>query len=78
VKIDTEDAGLAGALGQHLRSTGFERWLLEEAFGRPVTGATAILNELSSGQYSFEYDDRLNFEVVDHRSADERRSAFGR
>jgi exonuclease SbcC len=75
VKKETEDARVAGALGQHLRSTGFERWLLEEAFRRLVTGATAILNELSSGQYSFEYDDRLNFEVVDHRNADERRSA---
>jgi exonuclease SbcC len=75
VKRETEEAAVAGALGQHLRSTGFERWLLEEAFRRLVTGATAILNELSSGQYSFEYDDRLNFEVVDHRNADERRSA---
>jgi len=75
VKKETEDARVAGALGQHLRSTGFERWLLEEAFGRLVSGATAILNELSSGQYSFEYDHRLNFEVVDHRNADERRSA---
>ncbi len=75
VRKETEDARVAGALGQHLKSTGFERWLLEEAFRRLVTGATAILNELSSGQYSFEYDDRLNFEVVDHRNADERRSA---
>jgi exonuclease SbcC len=75
VKKETEDAQVAGALGQHLRSTGFERWLLEEAFGRLVRGATSILRELSSGQYSFEYDDRLNFEVIDHRNADERRSA---
>jgi exonuclease SbcC len=75
VRKETEEARVAGALGQHLRSTGFERWLLEEAFKRLATGATAILNELSSGQYSFEYDDRLNFEVVDHRNADERRSA---
>jgi exonuclease SbcC len=75
VKKETEEARVAGALGQHLRSTGFERWLLEEAFRRLVTGATAILNELSSGQYSFEYDERLNFEVLDHRNADERRSA---
>ena len=45
------------------------------AFRRLVTGATGILNELSSGQYSFEYDNKLNFEVVDHRNADERRSA---
>ncbi len=75
VKKETEEASVAGALGQHLRSTGFERWLLVEAFGRLVEGATAILKELSSGQYSFEYDERLNFEVVDHRNADERRSA---
>ncbi len=75
VNREAEEASVAGALGQHLKSTGFERWLLEEAFRRLVTGATAILNELSSGQYSFEYDDRLNFEVVDHRNADERRSA---
>ncbi len=75
VKKETEEAHVAGALGQHLRSSGFERWLLEEAFRRLVTGATSILRELSSGQYSFEYDDRLNFEVVDHRNADERRSA---
>jgi exonuclease SbcC len=75
VKKETEEAQVAGALGQHLRATGFERWLLEEAFGRLVAGATSILNELSSGQYSFQYDDRLNFEVVDHRNADERRSA---
>lgn len=75
VRDEREAAAVAGALGQHLRSTGFERWLLEEAFRRLVSGATEILNELSSGQYSFEYDDKLNFEVVDHRNADERRSA---
>jgi exonuclease SbcC len=72
---ETEEASVAGALGQHLKATGFERWLLEESFRRLVEGATVILKELSSGQYSFEYDDRLNFEVVDHRNADERRSA---
>jgi len=76
-KVDShrEAAAVAGALGQHLKSTGFERWLLEEAFRRLATGATVILNELSSGQYSLDYDDKLNFEVVDHRNADERRSA---
>jgi exonuclease SbcC len=75
IEKETEEAHVAGALGQHLRATGFERWLLEESFRRLVEGATVILKELSSGQYSFEYDDRLNFEVVDHRNADERRSA---
>ena len=75
IDLEREAAQVAGALGQHLRATGFERWLLEEAFRRLAEGATAILRELSSGQYSFEYDERLNFEVVDHRNADERRSA---
>ena len=75
VDSDREAAAVAGALGQHLKSTGFERWLLEEAFHQLATGATVILNELSSGQYSFEFDEKLNFEVVDHRNADERRSA---
>jgi exonuclease SbcC len=75
VEGEQERAQVAGALGRHLRSTGFERWLLEEAFRGLVAGATTILKELSSGQYSFEYDERLNFEVIDHRNADERRSA---
>jgi DNA repair protein SbcC/Rad50 len=74
VQEEQERARIAGALGQHLRANGFERWLLEEAFRRLVGGATTILKELSSGQYSFEYDG-LNFEVIDHRNADERRSA---
>ncbi len=74
METETEKARVAGVLGQHLRSTGFERWLLEEAFRRLVAGATSILKELSSGQYSFDYDG-LYFEVVDHRNADERRSA---
>jgi exonuclease SbcC len=75
VETEREAAAVAGALGLHLKSSGFERWLLEAAFRRLASGATAILNELSSGQYSFEYDDKLNFEVLDHRNADERRSA---
>jgi len=75
LEADKEAARVAGALGQHLRATGFERWLLEAAFARLAAGATLILQELSSGQYSFEYDEKLNFEVVDHRNADERRSA---
>jgi exonuclease SbcC len=75
LETDREAASVAGALGQHLKSTGFERWLLEETFRRLVEGATDILRELSRGQYSFEYDEKLNFEIVDHRNADERRSA---
>jgi len=68
-------ADVAAAVGRHLRTDGFERWLLEAAFERLVFGASTVLRELSSGGYSFAVDDKLNFEVIDHRNADERRSA---
>ncbi len=71
-----ESAAVAAALARHLRADGFERWLLEEAFEQLVAGASRTLRELSSGNYSFAMDDRLgDFEVIDHRNADERRSA---
>ena len=41
-----------------------------------VAGATDVLHELSGGQYSLALDDRSgSFAVVDHRNADEVRSA---
>jgi exonuclease SbcC len=67
---------VAHALGQHLGSKNFEKWVLDEALGLLVDGATQILLELSAGQYSMALDDRTgNFLVVDHRNADETRSA---
>ncbi len=65
----------ADALAGHLKSDRFEKWVLDTAFSQLVAGASTLLNELSSGQYSFAYNTRLEFEVIDHANADERRSA---
>ncbi len=65
-------AEVAQALGRHLSATGFEAWLLEEALAALVAGANQLLTELSGGAYSLLVRKR-DFEVVDHRNADERR-----
>lgn len=70
-----ERAAVATALGQHLNAKHFERWLLNRALERLVTGATHTLKELSSGAYSLALTQSNEFEVIDHRNADERRSA---
>jgi exonuclease SbcC len=75
VKAHQERAEVAKALGTHLSSRGFERWLLDEALGQLADGASLILRDLSAGQYSLALDEQNNFVVIDHRSADERRSA---
>ncbi|MBI4730324.1 MAG: SMC family ATPase [Acidobacteria bacterium] len=66
---------IARALGLHLGAKGFEKWMLAEALGALVEGSTAILRELSCGQYSLALDEAGGFAVVDHRNADERRPA---
>jgi exonuclease SbcC len=66
---------VASALGTHLRSTGFEKWVLDEVLHRLVVGATEILRELSGGAYSLTFDGRSQFSVVDHGNADAVRSA---
>jgi exonuclease SbcC len=74
-RLDREQQ-LTGAMASHLSARGFEKWLLDEALGVLVDGATDLLLELSGGQYSLELDDkRAGFLVVDHRNADERRLA---
>ena len=70
-----ERSEVAKALGSHLSSRGFEQWLLDEALGQLAQGASGILRDLSAGQYSLTLDEQRNFVVVDHRSADEQRSA---
>jgi exonuclease SbcC len=70
-----QQARTAEALAQHLKADRFERWLLEAAFERLVAGASEVLQGLSSGAYSFAYNKKLEFEVVDHANADETRSA---
>jgi exonuclease SbcC len=66
---------VAQELARHLSARGFEKWVLDEALSLLVAGATEILLELSAGAYSLGLDERSNFEVVDHRNADERRLA---
>jgi exonuclease SbcC len=70
-----EQEQVAAALGQHLRSTGFEKWVLDEVLQRLVAGATEILFDLSGGAYSLTFDSRANFSVIDHANADAVRSA---
>ncbi|MDQ3767129.1 MAG: SMC family ATPase [Actinomycetota bacterium] len=72
VRIEGE---VAGSLAHHLSATGFERWIVNEALGRLVEGARAILLELSGGGYSLALSDAGDFQVVDHHNANETRSA---
>ena len=66
---------VARTLGSHLSATGFGRWLQNRILQWLVTGATARLKDLSSGQYSLDMDSRNEFLVIDHRNADEPRPA---
>lgn len=69
------EARVARALGQHLDARHFEKWLLNRALRRLVVGASVILRGLSSDAYSLALDASSSFQVVDHRNADELRSA---
>ena len=68
-------ADIATALATHLSADHFEKWVLDEAVGALVAAATEVLFDLSGGDYSLALDQRANFLVVDHRCADEVRSA---
>jgi DNA repair protein SbcC/Rad50 len=70
-----EEATVARELARHLSSRGFERWVLAEVVEGLVSAASVILRELSSGAYSLTTDPDGEFSVIDHRNADERRSA---
>ncbi len=67
-------ATVAKALAGHLRANNFEKWLLDEALRVLADGANRRLAELARGQYSLSLDSKLDFEVIDHQAADERRS----
>ncbi len=70
-----EHHAVASALARHLKADRFERWLLREAFERLAQLAGQRLLELSRGDYSLEFDEDQNVDVIDHRNAGERRSA---
>jgi exonuclease SbcC len=69
------EATVGRALARHLSAKGFERWMLAEVLDGLVAGASVLLHDLSSGAYSLATDDDGEFSVIDHRNADERRSA---
>jgi exonuclease SbcC len=68
-------AEVARLLAQLLSASGFERWLVSEALDLLVQGASATLLRLSGDQYSLTCDHDGSFLVIDHRNADEKRSA---
>ncbi len=70
-----EQEQVASALATHLRSTHFEKWVLDEVLHRLVSAATEILHELSGGVYSLTFDTKSTFCVIDHANADATRSA---
>lgn len=67
-----EQAQVAGALAQLLRSDGFRAWLLESALASLVADASAILFDMSSGQFELTTTGR-DLEVIDHNDADSHR-----
>jgi len=79
VRLGTEageaasQAAVATALAGHLRSNGFEQWLMAGALVDLVTGANDLLDQLSDGGYSLHSDESGSFSIVDHRNADEMR-----
>ncbi len=64
---------VAGALSQHLKADGFERWLMVGAISNLVEGANALLAQLSDEGYSLAADANGSFDVIDHRNANESR-----
>ncbi|HVL90217.1 MAG TPA: SMC family ATPase [Actinomycetota bacterium] len=74
-KTAEEEQAVASTLGRHLSASNFEKWLLDEAMQRLVESASRVLRELSAGGYSLAVDGKGNFAVIDHRNADEQRSA---
>lgn len=71
IKEAGDRAAIAAGLVRHLRSDGFERWMMAGAMVDLVAGANTILGQLSESSYSLHSDDEGSFDVVDHRNADE-------
>jgi exonuclease SbcC len=68
-------ATVARELGRQLDARNFERWLMNRALRQLVVGASRVLLQLSGEAFSLALDDRNEFQVIDHRNADERRMA---
>ena len=70
-----DEIAVARDLANLLKSTGFEKWLVNEALERLVLGASETLELLSGNQYALAVNEGNEFEVIDHRNADDRRAA---
>ncbi len=68
-------ATVAITMGHLLSARGFESWVLAEALGELVTGASVTLRELSQGAYSLTLSEANEFMIIDHREADAIRPA---
>jgi exonuclease SbcC len=73
-KTASSEAAVANALAGHLRANGFEQWLMAGALTDLVSGANALLGQLSGDGYSLHSDESGSFSIVDHGNADEIRS----
>lgn len=73
IEESTATAAVANALANHLRSNGFEQWLMAGALADLVSGANDLLGQLSGGGFSLHSDESGSFSIVDHRNADEMR-----
>lgn len=71
IEESATSAAVADALAGHLRSNGFEQWLMAGALADLVEGANDLLRKLSDGGYSLHSDDSGSFSIIDHRNADE-------
>lgn len=74
VEASRREGAVAGALAQHLKADGFERWLMAGAIADLVAGANGRLEQLSNGSYSLYSDETGGFSIIDHHNADEIRS----
>jgi exonuclease SbcC len=68
------DEQVAQALGRVLDRGHFRQWIVDEALRGLVDGASVVLRNLSSGQYSLAVTADADLLVVDHVNADETRS----
>ena len=68
------DEQVAQALGRLLDRGHFRQWIVDEALRGLVDGASTVLRNLSSGQYSLAVTADADLLVVDHVNADETRS----
>jgi exonuclease SbcC len=66
---------VANNLALHLDARHFERWLMNRALRVLADAATRRLRELSRDAYSLTLDARNDFQVIDHRNADQPRPA---